>query len=306
MRIDRPVSNVVAFLWIVLLPAAALAQRDSAAVAGDTAASQGGPLISEKDLLPITVGPSKTELRVCSDPNNMPFSNRAGQGFENKIAELIARDWKLPLAYSWFPQRRGFVRATLSARHCDLVIGVPSGYDPLATTAPYYRSTYVFVYPANKGWDIKSLDDPRLKKLRIGVNLIGDDYANPPPVQALANRGIVGLKGYSVYGDYSKESPPHEILDAVGHGEIDVAIVWGPLAGYYAKKQPVPLKVVPLPESEHADLPFEYDISMGVRRADKDLKARVEDTLRRRAADIRRILDEYSVPVVTAKVASGT
>ena len=186
------------------------------------------------------------------------------------------------------------------------MIGVPSGYDPVMTTEPYYRSTYVFVYPADKGWDLKSLDDPELKKLRIGVNLIGDDYQNPPPVHALAQRGIVGVKGYSVYGDYSQESPPHEIIDALGKGEIDVAIVWGPLAGYYAKKQPIPMKVVPLPESEHADLPFEYDISMGVRRADKDLKARLEETLRKRQAEIRRILDEFFVPVVPAKVASGT
>jgi quinoprotein dehydrogenase-associated probable ABC transporter substrate-binding protein len=293
--------------WIRgLLPILALGLASAAAAAqGDSAAAK-GPMIRDSDILPVTTGLDSTRLRVCSDPNNMPFSNRDQQGFENKIAELIAKDWGLPLAYNWFPQRRGFVRATLNARRCDLVVGVPTGYDPLATTAPYYRSTYVFVYPADKGWNITSLDDPVLKKLRIGVNTIGDDYSNPPPVQALADRGILGLKGYSVYGDYSQESPPHEIIDAVGRGEIDVAIVWGPLAGYYAKHQPVRLKVTPLPPSGREDLPFEFDVSMGVRRSDKEFKAKVEDTIRRRQADIRKILEEYAVPVVAAKVASGT
>ncbi len=297
MRTHAWLPALLALLVLAAAPGAAAGQGDS------TAANV--PLIRDSDILPITMGVDSTRLRVCSDPNNMPFSNRDQQGFENKIAELIAQDWGLPLVYNWFPQRRGFVRASLNARRCDLVIGVPSGYDPLATTKPYYRSTYVFVYPADKGWDITSLDDPMLKKLKIGVNLIGDDYANPPPVQALADRGVLGLKGYSVYGDYSKDSPPHEIVDAVGRGEIDIAIVWGPLAGYYAKHEPILLKVVPLPPSGREDLPFSFDVSMGVRRKDKDLLAKLEDTLARRQADIRKILEEFSVPVVTPTVARG-
>jgi mxaJ protein len=277
-----------ALLVLALAPGVAAAQDDS------TAANE--PLIRDSDILPATMGMDSTRLRVCSDPNNMPFSNRDQQGFENKIAELIADDWGLPLVYNWFPQRRGFVRASLNSRRCDLVIGVPTGYDPLATTEPYYRSTYVFVYPADKGLNVTSLDDPALKKLKIGVNLIGDDYMNPPPVQALADRGVIGLKGYSVYGDYSKDSPPHEIVDAVGRGEIDLAIVWGPLAGYYAKKEPIPLKVVPLPPSGREDLPFAFNVSMGVRHKDKDLLAKVQDTLHRRQADIQKILKDYGVP----------
>ncbi|HEY7461801.1 MAG TPA: substrate-binding domain-containing protein [Gemmatimonadota bacterium] len=296
MRTSPELRKLFGLLALLAAPAGAFAQSDSAAT---------GPLIRDSDILPATEGVDPTRLRVCSDPNNMPFSNRDQQGFENKIAELIAKDWGLPVAYNWFPQRRGFVRATLNSRRCDLVIGVPAGYDPLATTSPYYRSAYVFVYPADKGWNITSLDDPILKKLRIGMNVIGDDYSNPPPAQALAERGIVGLKGYSVYGDYSKESPPHEIVDAVGRGDIDLAIVWGPLAGYYAKRQPIPLKVVPLPPSGREDLPFDYDIAMGVRRKDAEFKAKVEDTLRRHAADIQAILEEFSVPVVAPKVASG-
>jgi mxaJ protein len=291
--------------WLPILSALLLAVAPVRAACQDDSTASNEPLIRDSDILPSTSGLDSTQLRVCSDPNNMPFSNRDGQGFENKIAELIADDWGLPLAYNWFPQRRGFVRASLNSRRCDLVIGVPTGYDPLATTRPYYRSTYVFVYPPDKGVNVTTLDDPALKKLKIGVNLIGDDYTNPPPVQALADRGIIGLKGYSVYGDYSKDSPPHEIVDAVAKGDIDIAIVWGPLAGYYAKHEPVPLKVVPLPPSGREDLPFAFDVSMGVRHKDKEFLAKVQDTLNRREADIRKILEEYGVPLLTPAVASG-
>ena len=237
-------------------------------------------------------------LRVCADPNNLPFSNRKGEGFENKIAELIAKSWGQDVSYTWWPQRRGFVRETLRAKKCDVVIGVPENYDPVLGTIPYYRSTYVFVYPSDKGWDIRSLNDPQLKKLRIGVNVIGEDYANPPPVMAMAARGLLAPKGYSVYGDYSQESPARDIIDAIGRGEIDVAIVWGPVAGYFAKQQRVPLKIVPLPPSEQADLPFEYDITMGVRRSDKETKAKLDETIRAKQAEIRAILQEYGVPLV--------
>jgi mxaJ protein len=279
---------------LVFAPAGALAQSDT------TKASE--PLINpDTDLLPITTGPTDDMLRVCSDPNNMPFSNRKGEGFENKIAELIAKDWGKPLAYSWWPARRGFVRGTLSARRCDVVIGVPAGYDPVASTRPYYRSAYVLIYPASKSYDIKSFDDPLLKKLRIGVNLIGDDYANPPPVQVLAQHGVHNLKGYSVFGDYSKESPPHEIVEAVANGEVDAAIVWGPMAGYYVKRSKTPLKVSPLPPSDDPNLPFDYNVAMGVRRADKALQAKLEETLERRKEDIRKILDEYGVPLLPVK-----
>jgi quinoprotein dehydrogenase-associated probable ABC transporter substrate-binding protein len=237
-------------------------------------------------------------FRVCADPNNLPFSNQREQGFENRIAKLIADDWGLPLAYTWWPQRRGFIRETLRAKRCDFVMGVPSGYDPVATTEPYYRSTYVFAYPKDKGWNIRSLDDEVLKKLRIGVHLIGDDYQNPPPVMAMASRGLVAPKGYSIYGDYSKDSPPRDLLDALGRGEIDVAIAWGPVAAYFAKEQPMPIAIVPLPPSDQADLPFAYDIAMGVRRADRALREKLEETLRRKRPEIQAILEEYAVPLV--------
>ncbi len=155
------------------------------------------------------------------------------------------------------------MNATLEEGRCDVVIGVPEGYDLVSPTKPYYRSTYVFVYPKDKGPQIKSLDDPVLKKVKIGVHLLGDDYTNPPPVHELSKRGVVGnLVGFSTF--YSAENPPSAIIDAVASGKVDVAIVWGPAAGYFVKQQRVPLAMVPVPSGK-GDLPFEFGISMGVK-----------------------------------------
>ena len=237
-------------------------------------------------------------LRVCADPNNLPFSNDRLEGFENKIAELLAGDLDAEVEYTWWAQRRGFIRSTLKAGECDLVMGVPMSFELALTTGPYYRSTYVFVYRKDKGFRINSFDDSSLRKLRIGVQLIGDDYANSPPVHALAKRGIVGnLKGYTVYGDYSQPNPPARIIDAVVAGEVDVAIVWGPLAGYFAKEQPAALEIVPVsPQIDQPFLPFVYDISMCVRRGEDAFKEEIESVLARRRTEIEGILDRYGVP----------
>src|SRR5215217_8214805 len=177
-------------------------------------------------------------LRVCADPNNLPFSNAKGQGFENRIAELVAREMGRSVKYTWWAQRRGFVRNTLNAGDCDVIIGVPASFDLTAVTNPYYRSSYVFVTRRDRNIHVSSYDDPILRKLRIGVQLVGDDGANTPPVHALGQRGIRGnLKGYLVYGDYREPNPPARIVDAVVKGEVDVAIVWGPLAGFFAARQ---------------------------------------------------------------------
>jgi len=239
-------------------------------------------------------------LRVCADPNNLPFSNQQGQGFENKIAELLARDMGERVEYTWWAQRRGFFRNTLRAGVCDVVIGVPSAFEMALTTKPYYRSTYVFLYRKDRGLDLKSLDDPKLKQLKIGVQIIGDDFSNAPPAHALGRRNIVGnVKGYTVYGDYSQPNPPARIVDAVAKGDIDVAIVWGPLAGYFAKQSRVPLEVVAVsPQFDQPFLPFVFDISMGVRRGDQQLKDQVEQVLENRREEIDRILHEYRVPRV--------
>ncbi|WP_412033168.1 substrate-binding domain-containing protein [Mesorhizobium sp. CA8] len=241
------------------------------------------------------------ELRVCADPNNLPFSNAAGQGFENRIAEIIAADLGAKLTYTWWAQRRGFVRNTLKADLCDLVPGTPANLEMLRTTRPYYRSSYVFVTRQNDP-DVASFNDPRLRDMRIGVQLIGDDGANSPPVQALGRRGIVGhLVGYPVYGDYSAPNPPARIVEAVASGEIDLAVVWGPLAGYFAQKQKVPLRITPVaPRIDGPQLPMIYDISMGVRREDDALRGDVNNALAKHKAEIDALLAQYGVPRLDA------
>lgn len=247
----------------------------------------------------IVFGQTKPQLRVCADPENLPFSNRKAEGFENRIADLIAKDFGATVAYTWWGQRRGFIRntmnATLEEGRCDVVIGVPEKYDLVRTTKPYYRSTYVFVYPTGKA-TIASLDDPALKKLRIGVHLLGDDYTNPPPVHELAKRGIVGnVVGFSTF--YSDDNPASAIVDAVANGKIDVAIVWGPVAGYFAGRQRVPLDLVPVPSGK-GDLPFAFGISMGVKPGNDALRVRLQRVLDSRQAEITKILKGYGVPVL--------
>jgi quinoprotein dehydrogenase-associated probable ABC transporter substrate-binding protein len=239
-------------------------------------------------------------LRICADPNNLPFSNQRGEGFENKIAALLAQDLGERVEYTWWAQRRGFFRNTLKAGACDLVMGVPSGFEMALTTKPYYRSTYVFLSRKDRHLNVKSFDDPSLKKLRIGVQLIGDDQANAPPAHALTRRNIIdNVKGFTVYGDYSQPDPPARIVDAVAKGDIDLAIVWGPLAGYFAKQSRTPLEVVPVsPQIDQPFLPFVFDISMGVRRGDQELRDQVEQILERRRGEIDRILEDYRVPRV--------
>jgi mxaJ protein len=237
-------------------------------------------------------------LRVCADPNNLPFSNAAGEGFENRIAALIAGELGVPLDYTWWAQRRGFVRSTLKAGLCDVVIGVPAAMDMLLTTAPYYRSSYVFVTLAERDLTIESFDDPRLRELRVGVQLIGDDGANSPPAHALSRRRITAnVTGYPVYGNYAEPHPSARIVDAVAGGEVDVAVVWGPLAGYFATRAARPLALSPV--TPEVDPPFgllAYDIAVGVRHGEQEWKNRLEAVLERRRSDIEAILADYGVP----------
>jgi mxaJ protein len=238
-------------------------------------------------------------LRVCADPNNLPFSNSRGEGFENKLAELVARDLHRPLQYVWWAQRRGYVRNTIKAGDCDLWPGVASQLEMLATTRPYYRSTYVFVTRAD-GPVIASLDDPRLREARVGVQLVGDDGANTPPSHALARRGIVrNVRGYTLYGDYSKPNPPAAIVEAVDRGDVEVALVWGPLAGYFAQRASHPLRLAPVsPWLDGPQWPMVFDISMGVRKDDAKLLRALDEALERRRGEVRRLLAAYGVPLV--------
>jgi len=237
---------------------------------------------------------------VCADPNNLPFSNERQQGFENRIAEIVAHDLNARLRYTWWAQRRGFVRNTLNARECDLLIGVPSSFERVTTTIPYYRSTYVFVTRGDRHIRVASFDDPLLRRVKIGVQMIGDDFTNTPPAHALSKRHIIqNVHGYSVYGDYRQPNPPARIIDALAKGDIDVAIAWGPLAGYFARKLAVPLDVTPVsPQIDLPFLPFVFDISMGVRRGDNALRDELNTIIARRKGAIDRILDQYGVPRV--------
>ncbi len=247
-------------------------------------------------LLLLPAAAQARELRVCADPNNLPFSNQRGEGFENRIVEILADELKAQVTYTWWAQRRGFVRNTIDAGLCDIVPGIVTGFDMLRTTRPYYRSGYVFVTRSDRDLAIASLDDPVLRTVTIGIQLVGDD--NPPPAHALARRGITrNVRGYSVYGDYAKPNPAGQIVGAVAEGEIDVAIVWGPFAGYFAERGAVPLKISPVrPEADGFLLPMVFDISMGVRRDDLALRDEIDAALADRRAEIDAVLAEYGVP----------
>jgi mxaJ protein len=239
-------------------------------------------------------------LTACADPNNLPFSNRAGEGFENKLAEMIAADLHAKLDYVWWAQRRGYVRNTLNETKCDFWPGIGSNVEMVATSRPYYRSTYMFVTRQADRLNGLTLDDPRLKRLRIGVQMVGDDFSNAPPAHALSRRGIVdNVRGYMLYGDYSKPNPPAEIVRAVERGDVDVALVWGPLAGYFADRSRVPLQLEPVtPWMADMQWPMRFDISVGVQKDNQKLLKQIDGVLAHRSADIRKLLAAYKVPVV--------
>ena len=190
------------------------------------------------------------------------------------------------------------MRRTLNAGRCDLVVGAPVGLRSLVTTQPYYRSTYVFVTRKDRKLGIRSFDDPALKPLKIGLHVVGDDGENPPPAYSLARRGMAhNIVGYKLWDVDGIKNPQGRIIDAVAKGEIDVAVVWGPFAGYFAKQQRTPLKIVPAP-TDIAALPLEYSMALGVRTGDDGLKRRLEAVLDKRRDDIRAILAGYGVPLV--------
>ncbi|MDE5461315.1 MULTISPECIES: substrate-binding domain-containing protein [unclassified Bradyrhizobium] len=243
---------------------------------------------------------SEGELRVCADPNNLPFSNSAEAGFENRLAAMVAEHFGQQVSYTWWAQRRGFIRNTLKAGRCDVVMGVPSGYELVETTRPYYRSSYVFVTRQDQHLELSSLLDPRLHHLVIGVHLIGDDGNNPPPAQALGDQGIVdNLRGYSIYGDYRQPDPPARLIEAVESGKIDVAAAWGPLGGYFAQRSPVPLTVTPIRDYERfPSQQFRFAIAMGVRKGDDVLRDRLNAFIDEHGTEIASLLRSYGVPLV--------
>ncbi|RZI84679.1 MAG: quinoprotein dehydrogenase-associated putative ABC transporter substrate-binding protein [Rubrivivax sp.] len=251
--------------------------------------------------------PSDT-LRVCLEPDNLPYSRaslpgtdhgsparRDVDGFEWRIARLLADALNTTLEVHWLPLRRGMVRKTFGEGHCEVMVGVPAGLERVLTTRPYYRSSYVFVTRALDGRPLQRFDDPRLPDLRIGVQLIGNDLAATPPGHALARHGAIqGVRGYTVYGD----GPASErMLRALARGELDAALVWGPQAGYFVRHAAVPLQMSQaLPPNDLASMPFEFAIAVGVRQGEAALRDRLQTALDARRPEVDAILAEFAVP----------
>jgi quinoprotein dehydrogenase-associated probable ABC transporter substrate-binding protein len=241
-------------------------------------------------------------LRVCADPANLPYSQRDESGFENRIARLVADDLGMPLRWFWQEQTRGFVRKTMGAGECDLFIGVPAGFDRVLRTRPYYRSTYVAVTRRGSP-PFAGFEPDQLRARRFGVQLIGNDLAASPPGAALAQHGAVeNVTGFLIYGDGPAGK---RMVDAVAGGSIDVALVWGPQAGWFARRAAVPLEVAPVQAPDGLAMPFDYAIAMGVRKGDTALRDRLDEVLARRRADIEAILDDYAVPRAAAPASSA-
>ena len=231
-------------------------------------------------------------LRVCAPPSDLPFSDDKGGGFENKIAEIVGDELKLPVTYTYYPDTTGFYRNTLAARLCDVVIGVTSVNEFLQNTNPYYTSTFAIVYRADSGLDVEDLADPDLKDLSIGA------VAQTPPVTIMAQEGLLkNLRSYALMADTRYDHPAQDLVADVAEGKVDVGVLWGPIAGYYAKLQNVPMTVVPLVE-EPPGVRLHFSISMGVRRNEADWKHRLNKVLQARAADIEAVLHAYGVPML--------
>ncbi len=232
-------------------------------------------------------------FRACADPRDLPFSNEAGEGFENKIAELFARKLGKSVAYTFYPDATGFIRNTLNAHRCDVVLGIAQGDDMVQPTSPYYRTSYVAAYRADGPLkDLTALNDPRLKKARIGV------VAGTPPVSILAEYGLLGrIKSYQLVVDTRYDSPSHQMMDDLERGDIDVALLWGPLAGYYAMKAKTPPAVVPLVK-EPGRLPMVFRIVMGVRHSDQNWKRALNKLISDNQGEIQTILRSYGVPLL--------
>jgi quinoprotein dehydrogenase-associated probable ABC transporter substrate-binding protein len=236
-----------------------------------------------------TVDPAR--LRVCADPANLPFSDDQGRGFENRIAELLAAHLGRPLSYTWHPQSMGFVRNTLRPRLCDLIIGVVAADELVLNTNPYYRSAYVLVHRAGEADRFGDLERPAVRGARIGA------VAGTPPVDLLARLGLLAhLRPYRLMVDTRAEQPARAMLADLAAGEIDIALAWGPIAGYWARRQAVPLELVPLASDPRRGPRLDFWISMGVRQGEPEWKHRINEAIAALQPQIDAVLDEYAVP----------
>ena len=237
---------------------------------------------------------NRTALRVCSDPANLPFSNEKGEGFENKIAEIVAAELKLPVEYTWFPQATGFIRQTLLAKRCDVVMGYAQGDELVLNTNHYYRSTYALVHRRSIGLDgIDTLSDPRLRGKRIGI------VAGTPPASIMAQVGLIqDAKPYPLMVDRRHESPGERMIADIRSGDIDAGILWGPMAGYFtARSSDNALTVVPLLK-EHSGPRMAYRITFGVRHLEDDWKRQLNSLIAKLQGDFDAVLLEFGVPLL--------
>jgi quinoprotein dehydrogenase-associated probable ABC transporter substrate-binding protein len=230
-------------------------------------------------------------FRVCADPRNLPFSDEAGEGFENKLAELFAQKLGEPSSYTYFPQVIGFVRNTLNALRCDVIMGVAVGDDLVQTTTPYYHTTYALVFKPDSGMEgIESLEDARLKGKHIGI------IAGTPPATVLVQQGLMlQARSYALTVDTRIDAPTRVMAEDVAAGRIDAGVLWGPIAGFYAQRVTPHLVVAPLlKEQERMD----FRIAMGVRRSDQDWKRKLNRLIAENQPEIDHILTQYGVPLL--------
>lgn len=236
-------------------------------------------------------------LRVCADPDNLPFSNEAGEGLENRIAELMAKTWDSKLEYVWWAAPRGMMRM-LNGRYCDVTLQMPVLSDMAGVTKPYYRTSYVIVQRKDAPHRVTGLDDPELKRLKIGVHLFSADGENTPPAMALSRHGVVGnLVGFSTTY-VGGQARPEDIVKAVADKSIDLAMVWGPIAGYYAKRLGLDLSFTPIEDDTLTRMPFAYSMGMATRRADRAFRDSVQAFIDAHRPELQRILDDYGIPTV--------
>ena len=234
-------------------------------------------------------------LKVCADPHNLPFSDEEKAGFENKIAELIGAELGRTVDYVWYPQVIGFVRNTLRAHLCDLVMGTVAGDDVMQTTNPYYFTTYVTLFRSDRGLNIEGMQDRQLANLRLGV------VAATPPADLLARHDLMAhTKPYPLTVDTRFAATTHEMVRDIADGTIDVGFLWGPIAGYYRKRDDLPIALVPLP-SEPGAARMEYHIAMGVRANEPEWRRRINAAILKRQGEIAAILRDYGVPLLNER-----
>src|SRR3954463_12476865 len=237
----------------------------------------------------------RSAFRVCSDPANLPFSNDKGEGFENKIAELLAAKLNVPLKYTWYPNSIGFLRNTLRVRRCDVVMGTVTGAELAQTTNPYYRSVYVMVTRKADNITADKIEDPALKDLKIGLT------AGAPPADIAVKSGLAAnIRPYDLYVDTRYQHPGQDMINALADKQIDVALLWGPIAGYYAAQHGDELKVTPL-VNEPKSTRMEFFITMAVRPGENKWKNDINELIRDNKSEIDKILRDYHIPTLNAR-----